>query len=145
MIVLLDLNYTLAENSDEVRRHGGEKFADRVSREVYRQWLIDLIRPHTVLLCTARTSVYRQVTLARIRAVTGWLPDESYFNDRDQSPPEAKERYLMDMIFKRYGLPSEVKYLALDSNPRTRAMYKRHGIEAYSVGEVETWRALLTM
>jgi hypothetical protein len=51
MILLLDLNYTLVENSDDKRR----PFIKQIEAEQYRRWLVELIRPHHVIMMTAHT------------------------------------------------------------------------------------------
>ena len=73
MIILLDLNYTLLANSP---KHGTtpERMEKRLADEQYRQWLVELVRPHTVVLITARPEAWQLRTLDRIREQTGWRP-----------------------------------------------------------------------
>lgn len=123
MIVLLDLNFTLVANSEHYR----EPFARRIRDERYRHWLVTAIRPHHVILITARPIRHRSVTLARILAQTGWAPNEDYFNPGPLPPPRAKERALIERIIPQHGPPAPT-WLAIESNPRTAAMYARHGI-----------------
>ena len=54
MIILLDLNYTLVSNNP-ARGTTPERMEKRLANEQYRQWLVELVRPHTVVLITART------------------------------------------------------------------------------------------
>jgi hypothetical protein len=53
MIILLDLNYTLVSNNP-ARGTTPERMEKRLANEQYRQWLVELVRPHTVVLITAR-------------------------------------------------------------------------------------------
>jgi hypothetical protein len=126
-IVLLDLNYTLcaAGFDDPVSRL---PLARRVAVETYRGWLVDLLRPRRVLLLTARPDRWREATLARIAAECGgWRPEAAFFNVHALPPPDAKERALLGEVFPRWG-EDGAAYLGIESNPRTRAMYARHGI-----------------
>lgn len=58
-IVLLDLNYTLVENSRETF----DGYSCDVKNEEYRTWLIDL-RPHTVILVTVRSRALQGLTMS---------------------------------------------------------------------------------
>lgn len=132
MIILLDLNYTLVANSPR-RGTTPPPMAVRLRTERYRMWLIELVRPHHVILMTARPCRWREPTLARILQGTGWFPQEAFFADRSPgAPPGIKQRILMDHVYPRHG--RNAHYLAIESNPRTRAMYARHGIPAVPVG-----------
>lgn len=137
MIILLDLNYTLVENSPE-RGIDPPPMSARLKTEIYRPWLVKLVRSHRVILVTARPARWREQTLARIRAQTGWGPQEAYFNDRNLYPPAWKELVLKAHLLTRFD-PETM--LALESNPKTRAMYERNGIRAVPVGN-EPWTRL---
>ena len=142
MIVLLDLNCTFAENSAVVRAKTGESFAACIAKETYRAWLLDLIRPHVVVLMTARPEKHRAATLANIAAKTGgWQPADAYFNYSNLPPASAKFAYLTQYVFPKYG-DARTDYLALESNPKTRAMYARQDILAIPI-EDERCRTLL--
>lgn len=135
MIVLLDLNYTLA-----VRKHGERQpfadFARCIEVETYRAWLIDLIREQFVILLTARPDRYRDATLGRILHLHGWSPHEAHFNpERFLRPHLWKQRALLQHIFPRHGEPHPGKYIGIESNPQTRAMYARLGIPSVPVGD----------
>jgi hypothetical protein len=142
-ILLLDLNYTLAES-----RHGDRRpMAERVASETYRGWLVEVARMHTTVLITARPSRWGVATLARIEASTGWRPDLACFNDARLAPPEAKARALDRHVLPRFGVDPGL-YLGLESNPATREMYARRGIasvEARSpsivAGALAAWMA----
>jgi len=137
VIILLDLNYTLVENSPE-RGIDPPPMSARLKTEIYRPWLVKLVRSHRVILVTARPARWREATLARIRAQTGWCPQEAYFNDRNLPPPSWKELVLKAHLLTRFD-PETM--LALESNPKTRAMYERNGIRAVPVGD-EPWTRL---
>ncbi len=137
MIVLLDLNYTLAENSPE-RGTSPPPMTKRLEEETYRLWLVRLLRPHHVILVTARPERWREPTLERIKALTGWSPQEAFFNDRNLGPPAFKEHVLRAHLLPRFEAE---EMFAIESNPRTRAMYERYGVPAMPVGE-RPWRRL---
>lgn len=124
-IILLDLNYTLISNS----RTSGGRYPGRIFNQRYEKELIDLIRDNYVILITARPYKFSHVTLRHIRELTDFVPDEHYWNFGLQ-PPQLKEYWMINEVLKRHGDDPE-KYLAIESNPSTRAMYKRLGIEAY--------------
>lgn len=151
-IILLDLMYTLVENMAERetffaargRTHG--TYAEWIRREQLRLWLVALLQASggRVILITARGDQHRQATLARIAEVAGgWQPDEAYFNERKMSPPACKHGVLHRYIFPRHGEPMVTRYLALESNPATRAMYAQHDIPAVPVPPTP-WTALPT-
>ena len=54
---------------------------------------------------------------------------EAYFNDLNLDPPSIKESILERFVFPKHGKDGNL-YFAVESNPRTRAMYYRHGIPA---------------
>ena len=131
MIILLDLNYTLVANSPK-RGTTPPPMAVRLRTERYRQWLVELVCPHHVILITARPNRWREPTLARILELTRWIPQEAFFAESGPGgPPGIKQRILMAHVFPRHG--HHAAYFAIESNPRTRAMYVRHGIEAVPV------------
>ncbi len=134
MIILLDLNYTLVANSKEKR----QPFISQIDNETYRPWLIKLVKKHHVILITARPARYKEATLESILKKTGWQPQESYFNSYGLAPPEAKETILnQHILHKQQGV-----LLAIESNPRTRAMYNKYGIHSIYVKGDEEWKTL---
>ncbi|HPA16142.1 MAG TPA: hypothetical protein PLU30_00245 [Verrucomicrobiae bacterium] len=141
MIILLDLNYTLVANSPK-RGITPPPMAVRLRTERYRQWLVELVRPHPVILITARPNRWREPTLARIFQETAWQPQEAFFAELGfGGPPGIKRRILMAHVFPRHG--RNAHYLAIESNPRTRAMYARLGIMAVPIGN-RPWTRLPT-
>lgn len=133
-IILLDLNYTLADNSREVIRYG---HVYTVDVERYRRWLIEMLADFTVILITVRPDELRAATLARIAAQTGWQPAEAYFNEWGYRAPKAKQTALERSVFPRHGRPESTRYLALESNDETAAMYATYGIGRYRAQEVK--------
>lgn len=130
-ICLLDLNYTLVGNQMETRHL--RPFARRMEAEEYRRDLIDAVKEDYVIIVTARPDHQMHQTMENIRRKTGWQPDEWYFNDINGEPPVFKESALRRFIFPKHGLhmgPEGTFYYAVESNPRTRAMYARYEIQA---------------
>jgi hypothetical protein len=125
-IILLDLNYTLVANSP-VHGSAPKRMEKRLADEQYRQWLGDLVRPHTVVLMTARPENWMTKTLDRIEAQTGWRPEDACFAPIGWwNPPAIKQHFLHKRVFPRHG--EHARYIAIESNPRSREMYARHEI-----------------
>lgn len=121
MIYLLDLNYTLVANSAP-RGTTPQPMHKRLETETYRQWLVEMLRPHRVILITARPERWKKPTLERIQTLTGWKPMDSFFAEGGAySPPAVKRQLLIERILPKYG---EVEYCAIESNPKTRSMYE---------------------
>jgi hypothetical protein len=131
MIILLDLNYTLVANSPA---HGSkpERMEKRLPNEQYRQWLVEFVRPHTVVLITARPENWTVRTLDRIEQQTGWRPQAACFAPKGWwNPPAIKEHLLKKDLFPIHG--ENARYLAIESNPRTREMYAKFAIPCFWV------------
>lgn len=129
MIYLLDLNYTLVSNSQEKR----SPFTRQIEHETYRGELLQRLAGEQVILITARPDHHREQSLASIASKTGWQPMAAYFNEWNLRPPLAKEKLLLEQIRPRWSGP----FFGIESNPLTRAMYEKHGIEA------QTWSEFL--
>lgn len=126
-ICLLDLNYTLVSNQADTRML--RPFARRMEAEEYRMDLLDAIKDDYVIIITARPNYQQDMTMDNVRKKTGWMPQDMYFNDINAEPHIYKESALQRFVFPKYGADSSMFY-AVESNPKTRAMYKRYGIEA---------------
>lgn len=126
-ICLLDLNYTLVGNQASTKTL--RPFSRRMAAEEYRADLIEAIRGDYVILITARPDRQQAETLANIQRKTDWRPQEWYFNDIDAWPPAFKKSALQRFIFPKHGEDGG-HYYAVESNPRTQAMYARFGIAA---------------
>ena len=137
-LILLDLNFTLVENSD-IRI---KPLTSQIAQETYRGWLIDCIRGHRVFLVTARPVMHSDRTVQSIHSKTGWLPEKSFFNEIQRPPAMSKEWTLTERILPICEPGQE--FLAIESNPKSQAMYSRHGIPSIHVRENETWETLPT-
>jgi hypothetical protein len=136
MIILLDLNYTLVANNT-ARGTTPERMEKRLANEQYRQWLVKLVRPHTVILITARPVSWMMKSLDRIEEQTGWRPQEACFAPKGWwNPPAIKEHLLKKEVFPNHG--EDTQYLAIESNPRTREMYAKFSIPCLWVTEEGT-------
>jgi hypothetical protein len=135
MIILLDHNYTLVANSHEKR----QPFYSQIDIEVYRPWLVKLVKKHHTILITARPARYKEETLKSILDKTGWQPQEAYFNSYGLPPPDAKETILNQFILPK---AKGKKILAIESNPLTRAMYKKYNIPSIFIKGDTEWKRL---
>jgi phosphoribosylaminoimidazole carboxylase (NCAIR synthetase) len=130
-IILLDLNYTLVANSPA---HGTapKRMEQRLVDEQYRHWLVELVRPHTVVLMTARPETWMTKTLDHIEDQTRWRPQDACFAPIGWwNPPAIKQHLLHKRVFPRHG--EHARYIAIESNPRTREMYARFSIPCFWV------------
>ena len=95
--------------------------------------MINLIKDNYVILITA--SPYRRSykILRDIKEKTGFEPDESFWNFGRQ-PPALKKYWMENEVIPQHGDDGD-KYLAIESNPATRRMYKKLGIEARPKGD----------
>ncbi|WP_405306247.1 exodeoxyribonuclease III [Methanobrevibacter sp.] len=129
-IILLDLNYTLIANSKEIFNYPLEK---KIKSQKYEMDLIELIKDNYVILITASPYKRSHKILRDIKEKTGFQPDESYWNFGGQ-PPQVKKYWMENEVIPQHGDEVE-KYLAIESNPNTRRMYKKLGIEARPKGD----------
>lgn len=136
-IALVDLNYTLVENSPKWGAPKIYPFIRQIEQETYRQWLVDFLRDKYAILITARPQKYREATLERIKLLTGWQPQEVYFAEISATPPEIKEDLLLRYVFPKHGRNGE-DYFGIESNPKTRAMYLRYSIESLRAEDFKT-------
>ena len=127
MKYLVDLNYTLVENSPKWGEPRITPFSKQIEQETYRQWLVDFLRDKYAILITARPNRYKEQTLERIFSQTNWQPQESYFAEISAPPPEIKEDLLLRYIFPKHGKNGE-DFFGIESNPKTRAMYGKYGV-----------------
>lgn len=126
-ICLLDLNYTLVSNQAQTRML--RPFSRRMESEEYRMDLIEAIKDDYVIIVTARPDYQMKATMENVKRKTGWEPQEIYFNDINAEPPVYKESALRRFIFPKHGMDPE-QFYAVESNPKTRAMYERYSIQA---------------
>ena len=136
-IALVDLNYTLVENSPKWGAPKIYPFIRQIEQETYRQWLVDFLRDKYAILITARPQKYREATLERIKLLSAWQPQEAYFAEISATPPEIKEDLLLRYVFPKHGRNGE-DYFGIESNPKTRAMYLRYSIESLRAEDFKT-------
>lgn len=129
MKYLVDLNYTLVGNSPKWGAPMVFPFSKQIEQETYRQWLVDFLKDKFTILITARPDRYKEQTLERILAQTGWQPQEAYFAEIQATPPEIKEHLLLNYIFPKDGKEGK-EYFGIESNPKTRAMYEKYAINS---------------
>lgn len=130
-IALVDLNYTLVENSPKWGAPKIYPFIRQIEQERYRQWLVDFLRDKCAILITARPQKYREATLERIKLLTGWQPQEAYFAEISATPPEIKEHLLLNYTFPKHGRNGD-DFFGIESNPKTRDMYACYAIKSLS-------------
>ena len=148
-IILQDLNVALSSNFSELSKNRPmSKFVQEV--EEYRSWMIELLKHEYVILVTARSIMYEDMTLERIKSQTGWMPNDWCFNPwvEDEKaamrPHRAKARYLKEIIMPRYGNDPSL-YFAIESNKFSRSMYKANDIECRDANrdDSQPWKSLL--
>lgn len=119
-IILLDWNYTVVADQDVSRRI--RPIDRRVELEQYRMDLVDALVGYRVFLLTARPERQKAATLAAAsRRIPQLVIERAYFNTHDEAPPAAKRRMLKTFILPDGIAPASC--FAVESNPRTRAMY----------------------
>lgn len=136
-IALVDLNYTLVENSPKWGAPKIYPFIRQIEQETYRQWLVDFLRDKCAILITARPQKYREATLERIKLLTDWQPQEAYFAEISATPPDIKEDLLLRYIFPKHGRNGK-DYFGIESNPKIRAMYLCYNIESLRAEDFKT-------
>jgi len=124
-IILLDLNYTLIANSWDIRY---DKLPEKIHNRKYEHELVDLIKDNHVILITASPYYTSFDSLKHIEENTELKINESYWNF-GKRPPELKRYWLEKAVLPTHGDDPD-KYLAIESNPKTRRMYSEFGIEA---------------
>ena len=140
-VVLLDLNYTLI--ADQQVSKYLRPIERRVELEQYRLDLVEALAGYRVILLTARPERQKAATLAAIaRRIPQLILERAYFNTHDEQPPAAKLRMLQTFILPTGIDPASC--FAVESNPKTRAMYAARGIRsaAYSRRLVERLEAV---
>ena len=132
-VILLDLNWTFVENAREAYRL---PHTYNVAAERYRMWMLPFLCAHEVVLITVRPERLKASTLDRFEALCGWRPAMACFNPWRLAAPACKDRHLVETVFPRFGSPQAGRYLALESNAKTRVMYAGYGIPAMTQQEL---------
>ena len=126
-VILLDLNYTLIGDQQVSRLIRPIEL--RVEQEQYRMDLVEALAGYRVFMLTARSERQKSATLGAIgRRIPQLVIEAAYFNTHDEQPPDAKRRMLKTFIFPDGIDPASC--FAVESNPKTRAMYSVNGIKA---------------
>ena len=129
-IILLDLNYTLISNSWAIRY---DRLPQKIFNRKYEHELVDLIKDNYVILITASPYSTSFDSLRHIEENTDLKIAESYWNF-GKRPPELKRYWLEKAVLPTHGTDPE-RYLAIESNPKTREMYAEFDIEARPKGD----------
>lgn len=141
-IILMDLNVALSENFSEMRRYPMWEFVSSV--ETFRQWMVELLRDEYTVIITARDIRWREHTLERLHEQTGWEPQEVWFNNTGISgaaAPAVKRQLVTQYVLPRHGA-TPGNYLAIESNYRTRQMYRGLGIRAIDCERESEWSCI---
>lgn len=141
MLVLLDLNFTLAVVDHQDKR----SLTVRIPQETYRAWIPALCQEYdaTVAITTARPEKYAKATLERILDQLDWEPDSVFFAQTSQGMPHQKKHDNLRRIVNAYGQPNNENtgvWFGLESNPRTRDMYAEYGIDSTPVPKFGKWQ-----
>ena len=111
-------------------------YQKKINQETYREWLINLIDGYYIIIVTARPDYQREFTIKSIKEkLNGWTPNEIYLQEDNDIPPVAKEKLLNKYIFPKHGIKN--RYLAIESNPKTKLMYQKYKIPSVSVYDEE--------
>lgn len=143
MLVLLDLNFTLAKVL-----HGDKRpLSIRIPQETYRGWIVKLCQRNNakVIITTARPETALEATLDRIKAELDWSPDDAFFSQMDNGMPHHKKHDNLRRIVEKYGEPHNEDtgpWYGFESNPRTRSMYADYGIDSQPVPKESYWRKM---
>ena len=129
-IILLDLNYTLISNSWDIRH---DRLPQKIYNRKYEHALVDLIRDNYVILITASPYYTSFDSLKHIEENTDLKIAESFWNF-GKRPHELKKYWLEKAVIPTHG-DDFSRYLAIESNERTRRMYEGFGIEARPKGD----------
>ena len=124
-IILLDLDYTLVSNSWEISHKNS---CEKISLRRYEHSLIDIIKYSYVILMASNHYCESFASLKHIEQNTDLIITESYWNF-GKSSAEIKKYWLETAVLPTYGYDGE-RYIAIESNPRTRFMYEDYGIKA---------------
>ena len=127
-IILLDLNYTLVGNSN---RMSFPHTTEKIEAETYRQDLVRAIKDKYVIILTARGEKWKDLTLHNISKLTGWTPNETYFTQPQDrfKKIEVRKSMMLDQVMDEHGQDASL-YLAIESNPKSRAMFESRAVLA---------------
>lgn len=119
-IVILDLNTGLIDNWVPGRLTKGY---------TYRQWLVDEIKNHYVILVSSRLEHKGAETIRHIYEETGWVPNEWHFSPDQKFNRNLKRMFLLDRIFPKHGGPDKnQEYVAIEHDQHWRRFYAVYGV-----------------
>ena len=110
-----------------------DRLPQKIYNRNYEHELVELIKDNYVILITASPYETSFDSLKHIQENTELQINESYWNFRKR-PPELKRYWMKKAVIPTHG-DNPNKYLAIESNKNTRAMYKKLGIEARPKGD----------
>ena len=136
-----DIDYAIAEENYEnaisnsrkvlemiLKPKDDENLDKKIKSQKYETDLIELIKDNYVILITASPYSTSYDSLKHIEENTDLKIAESYWNF-GKRPPALKKYWLEKAVLPSHG-NNPNKYLAIESNPKTREMYAEFGIEA---------------
>ena len=136
-LILLDLNFTLAVNAHVYFK------TQSVEEETYRKWLLDLIKDDYIALITARPDRHREMTLARIKAETGYIFQKTFFRSNIREKVHDFKPRILTENHPAWDKQFE-EYIAIESNSQTRNNYISTGIQKLKVLKAETGSRIWT-
>ena len=110
------------------KKKNGDASGNYIFNRKYEQELVNKIKDNYVILITASPYRRSHMILRDLKEKTGFEPNESYWNFNRQ-PPILKEYWMENEVLPMHGNNKD-QYLAIESNPETRRMYEKLGIEA---------------
>lgn len=135
IIVLLDLNYTLAKKCG---LNVGNWTYD-VTKDEYSQELVDILsdkNKYEVHLITARPERYQKATLAKLKLDTGFVPEVLAFKPNTKKfmkVHDYKAEYLEYLLSREIDPIALDNIISIESNAKTRKRYKDVGlVEQYT-------------
>ena len=126
MIYLLDLNYTLAEKVSI----NFQNFTYDVSKDKYRNDLVQKLKNERVFLITARTENYKDETIEKIKKETDLQIERFYFkplNKKFQKVEFFKSDIVKQLFLEGFN-PED--FFGIESNVNTRNEYLKLNVKS---------------
>lgn len=140
-VVLLDLQGTLVIRGDGKPAY----YPPHTRSETYRPQTVGVAELAAdagahVAIVTVRDHRWADETLLNLLKVADWQPDSAWFRTiSGMSAPAWKRHVVVDLLAPLFG-DSPRRYLAVESNQDTIAMYQQLGIEAVHYRDAWRWR-----
>lgn len=125
-IILLDLNYTLAEKTGM----NPKTFEYDVSKDVYRKDLASAISGKRIFMITARTDNYEDETRKKIESDLGLKIERFYFKPykkRFVKVHDFKKSIVLELLDEGFSADD---FFGIESNAQTRSAYKSIGVDS---------------